>query len=65
MKKTYKNPTLEVVGVESVDILAGSFDSALSNDPVNGSVALGREADFSDWGGDDFVIDDEVVNIEF
>ena len=65
MKKTYKNPTFTVVNLLSEDILAGSFDSALSNNPVDGGVALGHEATFSDWGGDEYVIDDDAMNIGF
>ena len=65
MKKTYKNPTLEVVDVKSAEILAGSFNDPLGNNEVDGGAALGHEATFSDWGGDEFVIGDDAMNIEF
>ena len=65
MKKTYKNPTLTVVDVEYADILAGSFNDPLGDNPVDGGAALGHEATFSDWGGDEYVIDDEAMNIGF
>ncbi len=44
MKKTYMEPTLEVVKIETAPMLAGSvvegFNSALENNPCDGGDAL-------------------------
>ncbi len=62
MKKTYKNPTLEVVDVQSADILAGS----MVVDPTKEiDTQMSLESSFSDWGGDEYVIDDDAMNIGF
>ena len=42
MKKTYINPTLEVVRVKSQQLLAGSVDAPIDGSQGNGS-ALSRE----------------------
>ncbi len=62
MKKTYKNPTLEVVDVQSAEILAGS----MVVDPTKEiDTQMSLESSFSDWGGDEYVIDDDAMNIGF
>ncbi len=52
MKKTYINPEMEIVNVEVQQMLAASL--GISSTEVDGSQALGRDADFSfddseDW----------------
>lgn len=54
MKKTYMEPTLEVVKIATTQILAGSpvdgFNSALDDNGVDASNALSRELDaILDW----------------
>ena len=56
MKKTYKNPTLTVVNIQTASIMAGSFLDGLGETPVDGGVSLGREASFD--LGDDLDISD-------
>ena len=46
MKKTYINPAMEIVKIETHKMLAESF--GVSNVEVNGSAALGRDYDFDD-----------------
>lgn len=62
MKKTYKNPTLEVVDVQANELM---LNASFGEGTLDGGVAAGREADFSDWGGDEYVIDDDAMNIGF
>ena len=51
MKKTYINPTLKVVKIQSAQILAGSD---FGDGQKDGSQAAGRSARFSSWEEDDF-----------
>ena len=48
MKKTYMNPTLTVVKLQSSRIMAGSFNELLGDDGVDGGVALSPEENFDD-----------------
>ena len=52
MKKTYINPTLEVVKIQTVGMLAGSLGQNDTSASVNGSGEytnqLGRDYDFDD-----------------
>ena len=59
MKKKYRNPILTVVKIQPSNLLqaVSGFDEVLDNTGGNGTNALGREANFSDW-------DDEVLVIE-
>ena len=62
MKKTYKNPTLEVVDVQANELM---LNASFGEGTMDGGFAAGHEATFSDWGGDEYVIDDEAMNIGF
>ena len=57
MKKIYQNPTLEVIEMQPVDIMAGSFKGQLGDDGVDGGASLVREAIFPDWGENVLVIE--------
>lgn len=49
MKKTYMNPTLTVVKLQSSRIMAGSFKDLLGDEGVDGSVSLSPEENLIDW----------------
>ena len=49
MKKTYVNPTLTVVKMQSSCIMAGSFKGLLGDDGVDGEVSLSPEEIVIDW----------------
>jgi len=46
MKKTYINPTMEIVKIQTQQMLASSLD--ILEKEVDGSKALGRDYDFDD-----------------
>lgn len=48
MKKTYKNPTLTIVKIQSAHILAGSLE--LQN--KNAQSVMSRQGSFSAWDDD-------------
>ena len=43
MKKTYMQPSVEVVKVQTEEMIAASYNSALGTTGVDGSNALGKE----------------------
>lgn len=47
MKKTYSNPQMMVVKIQTQQMLAASVEATISGTQDNGA-ALGREADFDD-----------------
>lgn len=48
MKKTYKNPTMEVVKLQAQHLLAGSEKVGFGNGTKSGGEAAGRGFDFDD-----------------
>ena len=51
MKKTYIIPTLQVVKIQTANLLQ-AISGGFGEGPKPGSVAAGREARFSDWDED-------------
>lgn len=51
MKKQYIQPQMEVIAEGPMELLAGSFDENLNNDPTNPGNALSRRHDVweDDW----------------
>ncbi|MBQ9202613.1 MAG: hypothetical protein IJ155_00045 [Prevotella sp.] len=47
MKKTYQNPTIEMVTIETHQILAASVEATINGSQSN-EAALGRDFDFDD-----------------
>jgi len=47
-KKTYQNPDIKVVSIETTQMLAGSLNGSLGSTPVGGNQALAPGFDFVD-----------------
>lgn len=52
MKKIYKNPTLTVVNVRPMQMIATS-QLGVTNRTLNADQSLGRQSRFSDWEDDE------------
>lgn len=48
MKKTYINPAMEIVKIQTMQMLAASENVEFSSDPIGGGDAVGRNDEF-DW----------------
>ena len=55
MKKIYIKPSIEVVGVKTTPLLAGSFDNKLSDDVVSSEADIlsTRYLNYDVWGDDE------------
>ena len=55
MKKIYIKPSIEVVGVKTTSLLAGSFDNKLSDEEVleSADILSTRYLNYDVWGDDE------------
>lgn len=51
MKKIYQNPEINIVKIETTQMIAQSFENKLGTSGGNGSSALGRQG--SSWDDDE------------
>ena len=47
MKKIYLNPTTTILKIETINMIATSFDEEIGNSGKDGSAGLSR--DYDDW----------------